>query len=76
MKVEIIKDKDNHPIGWTMEGENREEMDKLIDIRNLQFFGFNSTNIVYNGRKGGNNKEFNPGVLSWIQERFTKKIKL
>jgi len=75
MKVEIIKDDNNQPIGWSMEGENREEINKLIDIRNLQFFGVDETAIKYNGRKGGNDAEFNPGTLSWIQECFTNKMK-
>ena len=75
MIVNIIKDKDNQPVGWTMEGETREEINKLIDIRNLQFFGNDETSIKYQGRTGGNDKDFNPGILSWVQERFTKKMK-
>jgi hypothetical protein len=70
MKVEIIKDDNGNPIGWSMEGENREEINKLIDIRNLQFFGHNDTAIRYDGRTGGNDKEYNPGKLSWKQQQF------
>jgi len=70
MVVNIIKDKDNQPVGWTMEGENREEINKLIHIRNLQFFGIDETSIKYNGRTGGDDKDHNPGILSWIQKRF------
>ena len=70
MQVTIIKDKDGQPVGWTMVGENRREIDKLIDIRNLQFFGVDETSIKYNGRTGGSDKDHNPGTLSWIQKRF------
>ena len=71
MIVEIIKNDNNQPIGWSMQGENKEELDKIIDIRNLQFLGFDDTDIKYNGRKGGDDKNFNPGVLSWIQKKFS-----
>jgi hypothetical protein len=71
MHVEIIKDENNKPIGWSMQGENKEEINKLCDIRNLQFFGFDDTAIEYNGRKEGNDNEGNPGILSWIQRKFS-----
>jgi hypothetical protein len=70
MLVEIIKDENNQPIGWSLQGENREELDKLIDIRNLQFFGFDERVIRYAGRKGGNDENYDPGILSWKQKRF------
>ena len=70
MKVEIIKNDNNESIGWTMEGENEKEISKLGIIRDLQFFGFEQTSIKYNGRKNSNDKENNPGILSWIQKRF------
>jgi hypothetical protein len=71
MNVTIIKNDKGQAIGWTMEGENREEIDKLCSIRNLQFFGYNDTAIVYNGRKNGNDADNNPGTLSWIQRIFS-----
>jgi hypothetical protein len=70
MIVTIIKDVNDKPIGWSMQGENREELNKLIDIRNLQFFGLEETAIEYAGRKGENNKEYNPGILSWKQAQY------
>jgi hypothetical protein len=75
MKVTILKCPEGKPIGWTMEGENREELNKLCDIRNLQFFGCGDTAITYNGRKGGDDKDGNPGVLSWVQRRFSSDHK-
>ena len=69
MDVQIIKDKDNNPIGWSLTAPNKEEMSKLIDIRNLQFFGFDDTNIKYNGRSGGDDKNFDVGTLSWKQKK-------
>lgn len=75
MKVEIIKNDKGQAIGWSMEGENKEELNKLCDIRNLQFFGYGDTAIEYNGRKGGDNMKGNPGVLSWIQRIFSSDKK-
>jgi len=76
MLVEIIKDEKGNPVGWSMRGENREEINKLIDIRNLQFFGLGDTVIEYNGRKGGSDKDYDPGTLSWAQQQYIDKIKV
>lgn len=73
MIVEIIRDENNRPIGWSMQGENKEEISKLGIIRDLQFWGFDDRAIAYNGRKGGDDKTGNPGILSWIQKRFQKR---
>jgi hypothetical protein len=70
MKIKILKDEDNTPIGWSMKGENKKEIAKLCDIRNLQYFGIDDTAIRYNGRKKSNDKKNNPGILSWVQQRF------
>jgi hypothetical protein len=75
MNVEIIKNDKGYAIGWTMQGENKEEIAKLTTIRDLQFIGFDDTAIKYNGRKGGNDAEGNPGVLSCIQRRFSSDKK-
>lgn len=66
MLVELIKH-EGQVIGWSMEGESPEEIKKLGVIRNIQFAGFDDTEIVYSGRKGGN--VTNPGVLSWKQSK-------
>jgi hypothetical protein len=71
MKVELIISDQNKAIGWTMQGENQEEIDKLATIRDLQFFGFDETAIKYNGRKNSDDAKGNPGILSWIQRRFS-----
>lgn len=73
MIIEIIRDENNIPIGWSMQGENKEEISKLGIIRDLQFWGFDDRAIEYNGRKKSDDKNNNPGILSWIQKRFKKK---
>ena len=75
MKVEIIKNDNGYAIGWTMQGESKEEISKLGTIRDLQFFGFDDTAIKYNGRKESNDAERSPGILSWIQKRFSSDRK-
>jgi hypothetical protein len=75
MQVTIINDPNGKPIGWTMKGENVKEIAKLATIRNLQFFGFNETAIVYNGRKGGNDILGDPGTLSWVQRIYSSDDK-
>ena len=74
MKIEIIKDEEGWNIGWSMEGENKDEIDKLAQIRDLQFFGFDDTHIKYDGRVGGDSNG-NPGVLTWKQKKHTKLFK-
>lgn len=69
MVVEIITDKNGQPIGWSMQGENKEEISKLAIIRDLQFFGFDETNIEYDGRKQADDKNNNPGILFWKQKK-------
>lgn len=75
MKVEIIKDDQGFAIGWSMQGENEQEISKLATIRDLQFFGFDDTAIKYNGRKESDDAKGNPGILSWIQKKFSSNKK-
>jgi len=67
MNVEIITDDAGQPIGWSMQGENKQEISKLAIIRDLQFFGMDDTAIRYAGREQGNDAEGDPGILSWKQ---------
>jgi hypothetical protein len=67
MKVEIIKDDKGFAIGWSMQGDNEQEINKLATIRDLQFFGFDDTAIKYAGRKESDDENGNPGILSWKQ---------
>lgn len=69
MKVEIKYDEFNNPIGYEMSGENQEEVLKLNTIRNMQFFGFGDTALVYNGRTHGSNDNSNAGTLHYIQKK-------
>lgn len=73
MNVKIIKNDQGFAIGWSMEGENAEEIAKLATIRDLQFFGFDDTAIKYNGRKKSDDENNNPGILSWIQRKFSSE---
>ena len=72
MLVEIIRDEFGRAIGWTMKGEDAEEISKLGTIRDLQFWGLDDTVIVYNGRSESNDAENNPGILKWIQHKHRK----
>lgn len=71
--IEIIK-KEGNPIGWKLCPENKQEQSIAAVIRDLQFFGFEETKIVYDGleliepSKGktlGNIKS-----LTWIQKQY------
>jgi hypothetical protein len=74
--VHIIYNDQNQPIGWELKPITKEEQEIAATVRNLQFFGFNDTNVEYNGleliepSKGktlGNIKS-----LSWIQKKYHK----
>lgn len=67
MLVEIITDEAGQPIGWSMQGEDKQEISKLGLIRDLQFFGLGDTVIRYNGRRESDDANGNPGILSWVQ---------
>lgn len=67
MNVEIITNDAGQPIGWSLQGEDKQEISKLGIIRDLQFFGFGETAIRYAGRKDDNDAEGDPGILSWKQ---------
>jgi hypothetical protein len=69
MNVQLIKDENGRAIGWSMQGENPEEISKLAIIRDLQFFGFDESAIKYDGRKDSDDKNNNPGILSWKQRK-------
>ena len=72
MNVQIIRDENGKAVGWSMQGENPQEIDKLGTIRDLQFWGFDDTAIEYNGRRESDDKNNNPGILSWVQRKFRK----
>lgn len=73
MKVEIVKDENGEHIGWTMEGETKDEMYAVNSIRNMNFLGLDDTAIKYNGRTGGDD-EF-AGKLSWIMKKHASQYK-
>jgi hypothetical protein len=75
MKVEIVLDENNRACGWEMSGENEEEIKKLGIIRDLQFWGTGDNVITYNGRRQSDDKNNNPGILSWVQKRIQNKRK-
>jgi hypothetical protein len=69
MKVILKRLESGEPIGWEISAESEEEITIVNTIRNLQFFGFNDTNIVYKGRTGGTSDYTNAGTLHWIQKK-------
>ncbi len=73
MIVDLIKEPGTDKvIGWSMTGENEEEINKLRYIRDYSFWGFGDTVIEYNGRKNSDEATNNPGTLSWIQHKYVK----
>lgn len=72
MIVNIIKDEHGKAVGWEMSGENPEEIKKLGTIRDLQFWGYDENVIQYNGRRESDDKNNNPGILSWKQKRLIR----
>lgn len=68
MNIEIVRDENNKPIGWEMSGENKEELNKLCIIRDLQFWGYGVTSIKYAGRTESDDANNNPGKLTWRQK--------
>lgn len=73
MKLEILEDENGSAIGWSMSGENPEEVKKLATVRNLQFFGFNETHVKYDGRTGEHGDVDNPMILNWRQKEHCKE---
>jgi hypothetical protein len=73
MKVEIVRNDKNQPIGWEMSGETPEEIKKLRIIRDLQFWGSEETAIVYDGRRQSDDANHNPGILTWKQVKETNQ---
>lgn len=60
------------PIGWSVKGETQEEKYVVNTIRNLQFFGFDDTDIVYDGRTEGSKDSSDAGTLHWVQKKYRK----
>jgi hypothetical protein len=49
MKVEIVKSETGAPIGWNIIRESEDDDNTLAAMRNLAFFGFDETKIMYDG---------------------------
>ena len=64
MIVELIKNEKGHVIGYEMKGENPQEIEKLCHIRDMHF----ASTVIYNGRRESDDKNRNPGILSWIDK--------
>ena len=75
--VHLIR-KEGKVIGWEMRPITKEEQSIAAVIRNLQFFGFNDTQIVYNGLKLIDNDKGktlgNIKSLSWIKKNEVEEI--
>lgn len=73
--VNLIRDDDNNKvIGWSLNPSNEEEQEIVGIIRDLQFFGFDDTQMVYDGLKLIDNKlgksMGNIKSISWIQKKY------
>ena len=65
MIVQIIRDEDNKPIGWSIKGETPKEKLIVNTIRNMQFFGYEDTAIEYAGRTDSDDANHDAGTLAW-----------
>jgi hypothetical protein len=78
--IHIIKDEQGNPIGWEMIPTTLEEQKTVATVRDLQFFGFDDTAIVYDGltlidpEKGKTTS--NLLKLKWIQKKESFSFKL
>lgn len=49
MKIELIKNDEGNPIGWSIIPETSEDDNTIATMRDLQFFGMDDTAIEYDG---------------------------
>lgn len=70
MKVSLIK-KDGKTVGYEMQPETHEDKLILGSIRQMQFWGFDSTKLVYAGISTANLEDGREYVnrISWVQEK-------
>lgn len=73
MKVRLIKH-NNLTIGWTIEGENEEEMRIVGSIRNMCFFGMGENAIKYAGVKPFPPDERYAKAVAWIQRGINSEF--
>ena len=71
MKIALIKDSENKTIGYTIEGETKDEKLIVNSIRNMHFFGMDDSRIVYNGREKNPNEPEYVGKLIFKQKSHT-----
>lgn len=72
MKIEIKKNDKNQSIGWEITAETDDEINTVNTMRNLQFFGFDDHQIVYDGRSNGTDDYTDAGTLHWVQKKYQK----
>ncbi len=74
--LQLLYDDQKKPIGWEMAPNTQEERDIITTIRDLQFFGFDDTRIMYNGLEcidPTKEKSYeNLKSISWIQKKYHK----
>lgn len=73
MKVRLIKH-NNLTVGWTIEGENEEEMRIVGSIRNMCFFGMGENAIKYAGVKSYPRDERYAEAVAWIQRGMNSEF--
>ncbi len=74
--VHLIKDEQGNTIGWEFKPITEEEQLIAAKVRDLQFWGYNETEIEYNGLKLIDPKKGktlgNIESLSWLQRKHHK----
>lgn len=74
--VHLVRNNDNKVIGWEMRPTTDEEQEIAAFVRDLQFFGFEDTRIVYNGLKlidkSKGKAMGNIESLSWVQKIYER----
>lgn len=74
--IHLIKDLNGKSIGWELKPTTKEEQEIVAIIRDLQFFGYDDTKIVYDGLtlldESKGKELYNIESLTWIQKKHKK----
>ena len=69
-KINIMTDEEGNDIGYDIVRAPTDDPDDINRMRNLIFFGFDDTQIKYNGREGSDNQV---DKMKFIQEKHKDK---
>ena len=74
MKIVLVKNDENYVIGYNIIPETKDDKLTLGNVRNLHFYGFDDTHIVYDGMECDNNVEPREVTkLKFIQQKHVKQ---